>query len=119
MFKLINILLFLIIGIIISPNSAVACDKKEIAYKTSVNDSKSVKISCCNKKSKEIGRDCNKKCDDHQCECSITNHISYLNKQKYDEAIMFDHDIQKCFSIYKASFYNEVHISIWHPPKTV
>lgn len=117
------ILLLLFVGIFISSNTAFACSKKETIndYTTSnhYKASKSKQSNCCNEESKGIGHDCNKNCKDHHCECSTIYGFSFLNKTYFADLVVVTHPSQKCFSLYKPSFYNDVYISIWHPPKIV
>jgi len=123
MFRSIAILFLLFVGIFISSNSAFACSKKEAKKDLTISHhykaSKSLQTNCCNEESKGIGHDCNKNCKDHHCDCSTISSFSFINKSLTSDLVIVTYNSQKCFSIYKASFYNEVHISIWHPPKTV
>jgi hypothetical protein len=106
-----------------SSNTAFACSKKESKKDLTTSHQnkalKSVQSNCCNNETKGIGHDCNKKCKDHHCECSTLSSFSFLNKSFNTDLIIVNYTSQKCFSLYKPSFYNDVYISIWHPPKIV
>lgn len=117
------ILLLLVVGILASSNTAFACSKKETKKDLTTSHhykaSKSAQTNCCNDESKGIGHDCNKNCKDHHCECSNISSFSFLNKSLNADLVIEDFPLQKCFTLYKPSFYNDVYISIWHPPKIV
>ena len=117
------ILLLLFVGILMNSNTAFACSKKEtkkdLTTSHNYKASKSVQTNCCNEEPKGIGHDCNKNCKDHHCECSTLSSFSFLNTSLNADLIIEDYPLQKCFPLYKPSFYNDVYISIWHPPKIV
>jgi hypothetical protein len=123
MSRTITILFFLFIGIFASSITALACCKsvanKEQASKIHHKESKSVQANCCENQTKGIGHDCNKKCKNHNCDCSTISIFSFLNKWLKTELIVLTYPIQKRFSLYKPSFYHDVYITIWHPPKIV
>ena len=123
MFRTLTILFLLFVGVFISSNSAFACSKKETKKDLTTSHhykaSKSAQTNCCNEESKGIGHDCNKNCKDHHCECSTISSFSFLNKSLNADLIIEDYPLQKRFPLYKPSFYNDVYISIWHPPKIV
>ena len=123
MFRTLTILFLLFVGIFMSSNTAFACSKKQTKKDLTTSHhykaSKSVQANCCSEEPKGIGHDCNKKCKDHHCECSTISSFSFLNKSLTADLVIVTYTSQKCFSLYRPSFYNDVYISIWHPPKIV
>lgn len=123
MARTITILFILFIGIFASSNSAFACSeretKKELTTNQQYKHSKSDQSNCCNNQTKGIGHDCNKKCKNHNCDCTTISSFSFLNKNLQAEVVILTYSAQNRFSLYKPLFSNNVYISIWHPPKIV
>jgi hypothetical protein len=118
--KKIIILLLLIIGVNFYSNSLYACNKPH----KSTNAASFLKLTktkaksdCCKSHNKNSGHDCNKKCNHHNCTCTSICLNSYICKKNIviETALYFT--TQRQYNMFKPSFYNDVHISIWHPPK--
>lgn len=123
MLRILTLLFILLIGIFASSNTALACSKidakKQQNSKIHHKESTSIASNCCKGETKGIGHHCNKKCKNHDCDCSTISSFSFLNKLLNTELIVTTYPEQKCFSLYKPTFYNDVYITIWHPPKIV
>ena len=123
MFRTLTILFLLVFGILVNSNSVYACGKSvakaEKSSKIHHKESKSIASNCCTEETKDIEHDCNKKCKDHHCDCTTISSFSLLNESLIADLSIVSYPTQKCFSLYKSSFYNDVYISIWHPPKIV
>jgi hypothetical protein len=118
--KKIIILLLLIVGVNFYSNSLYACNKPHKSTKASSSlkmTKAKAKSDCCKSHSKDVGHDCNKKCTHHNCACTSICINNYICKKEVviETALYFT--TQRKYNFFKPSFYNDVHISIWHPPK--
>lgn len=120
--KKIIILFLLVIGVNLYSNNLYACNKP---HKSTIATSflkltkAKAKSDCCKSHNKDSGHDCNKKCTHHNCACtSVCSNSYFCKKEVIIETTFFCITLKK-YNMYKPSFYNEVHISIWHPPKIV
>jgi hypothetical protein len=105
-----SIILFLFfIGMNLHSNSSNACSKEEVIIET--------KTECCKAQDRDTDHDCNKKCNNHDCDCSSSSLTSYDSKIENDINTTFFNTIQKKNPIIEHFFYFEVYKSIWHPPK--
>lgn len=118
--KKIIILLLFIIGVNLYSNSIYACDKPHKSSKATsflkLTKNKA-KSDCCKSHNKDSDHDCNKKCTHHNCACTPISLNNYICKIEVviETALYFT--TQRKYNFFKPSFYSDVHISIWHPPK--
>lgn len=120
--KKIIILFLLVFGANLFSNNLYACKKSHKSTKaaSSLNITKAkVKSDCCKSHDKDTGHDCKKKCTHTNCACTSVCINSYVFKKEVIVETIFFSTIQRKYTTYKPSFYNDVHISIWHPPKIV
>jgi hypothetical protein len=120
MYNKIIILLLLVIGVNLYSNNLYACNKPHKSTKATsfLNMTKAkAKSDCCKSHSKDMGHDCNQKCTHHNCACTSVCINSYVYKKEVIVETIFFSTIQRKYNTYKPSFYNDVYISIWHPPK--
>lgn len=117
--KLIILFLF-VIGVNLYSNNLYACNKPHKSTKATSFlkiTKNNVKSDCCKSHNKESGHDCNKKCTHQNCACTSISLNSYVCKKEVIVETIFFLNFEKKYTTYKPSFYNDVYISIWHPPK--
>ena len=118
--KKIIILFLLVIGVNLYSNNLYACNKPHKSTKATsflkMTKTKA-KSDCCKSHNKDSDHDCKKKCTHHNCACTSISLNSYVCKKEVviETALYFT--TQRKYNTYKPSFYNDVYISIWHPPK--
>ena len=120
MLKKIIIIFLFVIGVNLYSNNLYACNKPHKSTKATSFlkiTKNNVKSDCCKSHNKESGNDCNKKCTHQNCACTSISLNSYVCKKEVIVEIIFFSNFEKKFITYKPSFYNDVYISIWHPPK--
>jgi len=118
--KKIIILLLLVIGVNLYSNIVHACSKPHKSTKATsfLNTTKAkAKSDCCKSHNKNSGHSCNKNCTDNNCSCTSICINMYVCKKDIVLETAFLYTLQKKYYNYIHPFYNEVHISIWHPPK--
>jgi len=115
------IFFMLIIGMIFHSNVILACNKpktsKDKIHLTVIKVKSNQNDNCCKTHNKNSGHDCNKKCNHHNCACSSICFNNYIFEKNIVIETVLYFTTQRQYNIYKPSFYNDVHISIWHPPK--
>ena len=114
----------LFFGCLVNSNETFACKKSngKIASAPSNHSSaeNNKKESCCKKQdNSEQEHDCSKKCEDHKCECPNYSVQTFLKLTEPDSIPSTEFYTNKSYPILKPSFYNDVYISIWQPPKIV
>ena len=114
----------LFFGCLVNSNETFACKKSngKIASASSNHSSaeNNKKESCCKKQdNSEQEHDCSKKCEDHKCECPNYSVQTFLKLTEPDSIPSTEFYTNKSYPILKPSFYNDVYISIWQPPKIV
>ena len=122
MLKKIIIIFLFVIGVNLYSNNLYACNKPHKSTKATSFlkiTKNNIKSDCCKSHNKESGHDCNKKCTHQNCACTSISLNSYVCKKEVIVETIFFSTIQRKYTTYKPSFYNDVHISIWHPPKIV
>jgi len=118
--KKIIILLLMIIGVNLYSNNLYACDKPHKSTKATsflkLTKTKA-KSDCCKSHNKDSDQDCTKKCTNHNCACTSISLNNYICKKEVviENALYFT--TQRKYNFFKPSFYSDVHVSIWHPPK--
>jgi hypothetical protein len=120
MHKKIIILLLLVIGVNFYSNSLYACNKphKSTKAKSFLKTTKAIaKSDCCKSQNKDLGHDCNNKCNHHNCDCNTISQIVFYNQEEVKLVSNLNYTIQKRYFTYMPSFYKDIFISIWHPPK--
>jgi hypothetical protein len=120
MYKKIIILILISFGLSIYSNNTYACNKPHKSKSTTsfVKLTKvKAKSNCCKSHNNNSGHDCNKKCNHHNCACTSICLNNYICKKEVVIETVLYITTQRQYNIYKPSFYNDVHISIWHPPK--
>jgi len=118
--KKIIILFLLVIGVNLYYNNLYACNKPHKSTNTTsfVKLTKTkAKSDSCKSHNKNSGHDCNKKCDHHNCACTSICLNNYICKKDIVIETVLYFTTQRQYNMFKPSFYNDVHISIWHPPK--
>ena len=118
--KKIIILFLLVIGVNLYSNNLYACNKPHKSTKATSflkMTKANAKSDCCKSHNKGSDHDCNKKCTHHNCACTSISLNSYVCKKEVviETALFFT--TQRKYNLFKPSFYSDVHISIWHPPK--
>ena len=112
--------MFLVIGVNFYSNTLQACNKphKSINVKSFLKLTKTkAKSDCCKSHNKNSGHVCNKKCNHHNCACTSICLNNYIYKKEVVIETTLYFTTQRQYNMFKPSFYNDVHISIWHPPK--
>ena len=114
----------LFFGCLVNSNETFACKKSngKIASASSNHSSaeNNKKESCCKKQdNSKQEHDCSKKCEDHKCECPAYSMQTFLKLTEPDLISSNKFDLNKLYPILRPSFYKDVYISIWQPPKIV
>lgn len=121
MHKKLIILLLLVIGVNFYSNSLIACNKPHKSSNATtflkLTKTKS-KSDCCKSHNKNSGHDCSKKCNHHNCACNSICLNNYICKKESGiDTTVFYFTTQMQYNVFKPTFYSDVYISIWHPPK--
>lgn len=115
------ILLIALIGMLILSNKAIACNKhdnKKVRTQLVIQKQKATNgVNCCNSHSKGFDHECDKNCNHHNCACNTISQVVFFNSNEVNLTSFFTSLVGGKYNMYKPSFYNDVHISIWHPPK--
>lgn len=77
------------------------------------------KSDCCKSHKKVSGQNCKKKCNHHKCACTSICLNKYICKKDANVETAFYYTAQRQYNLFIPSFYSDVHISIWQPPKIV
>lgn len=114
----------LFFGCLVNSNETFACkmsNGKIVSAQTNLgNTENNKKESCCKKQNNtKKEHDCSKKCEDHNCECPAYSMQAFLKLTEPDLTSSTEFYTNKLYPILKPSFYNDVYISIWQPPKIV
>lgn len=121
MYKKSIILLMLLIGMIFYSNGAFACSKpknsKDKIHLTSNKVKSNQTDDCCKSGKSDSSHNCNRNCHHNNCVCNIISTCFFSNQPAYTVGSFIHPSSQRKYSTYKPSFYNDVYISIWHPPK--
>jgi hypothetical protein len=129
MSKVTIIFTILFFGCLINSNNAFACKMSNGKVASAPSNHSSAennkKESCCKKQdnskqdNSKQAHDCSKKCKDHKCECPNYSVQTFLKLTEPDLIPSTEPYTNKLYPILKPSFYNDVYISIWQPPKIV
>ena len=120
MFKKIIILLLLVVGVTLYANNMYACSKPHnttIAIIFKSTTTRETKSDCCQANGMDFGHDCHKKCNHHNCDCTSFCLNSYDCKIEISLDTVLTYTVQRKYFTFIYSFYNDVHIPVWHPPK--
>jgi len=114
----------LFFGCLVNSNETFACKKSNGKIVSAPSNHSSAennkKESCCKKQdNSKQEHDCSKKCQDHKCECPAYSMQTLLKLIESDLTSATEFYTNKLYPILKPSFYNDVYISIWQPPKIV
>ncbi len=114
----------LFFGCLVNSNESFACKMSngKIASAPSNHSSaeNNKKESCCKKQdNSKQEHDCSKKCEDHKCECPAYSMQTLLKLTESDLTSSTEFYTNKLYPILRPSFYKDVYISIWQPPKIV
>lgn len=110
----------MVLGVNLYSSNLYACSKPHNSTKAKsfLNTTKAKgKSDCCKSHDKDLGHDCNKKCTHHNCACTSICINNYVCKKEVVLETVFFYTVQRQYTMYKPSFYNDIYISIWHPPK--
>jgi hypothetical protein len=114
----------LFFGCLVHSNETFACKMSNGKVASAQSNHRSTennkKESCCKKQDNtKQEHNCSKKCEDHKCECPNYSVQTFLKLSEQDLISSNKFGINKLYPILKPSFYNDVYISIWQPPKIV
>jgi len=114
----------LFFGCLVNSNESFACKmsngKVASAKSNRGTAENNKKETCCKKQdNSKQEHDCGKKCEDHKCECPAYSVQTFLKLTEPDLIPSTEFYTNKLYPILKPSFYNDVYISIWQPPKIV
>jgi hypothetical protein len=114
----------LFFGCLVNSNETFACKmsngKVASAKSNRGSAENNKKESCCKKQdNSKQEHDCRKKCEDHNCECPAYSMQTFLKLTELDLIPSTEFYTNKLYPILKPSFYKDVYISIWQPPKIV
>ncbi len=111
----------LVIGLVFFSNRALAC-KSNQNIKEKVQLSETIAKDCkkdnfCNSIEGDSGHICDRNCSHNNCVCNTLTQSVFFNEQELVFSSNIYPSIQKKYSFYNCSFYSEVILTIWHPPK--
>ena len=114
----------LFFGCLVNANESFACKMSNGKIASAKSNGGSAennkKESCCKKQdNSKQEHDCSKKCEDHKCECPAYSMQTFLKFTEQNLISSNKFDSNKLYPILRPSFYKDVYISIWQPPKIV
>ena len=114
----------LFFGCLVNSNEIFACKMSNGKIASAKSNAGSAennkKESCCKKQDNtKQEHDCSKKCEDHNCECPAYCMQTFLKLTEQNLISSNKFDLNKLYPILRPSFYKDVYISIWQPPKII